>query len=139
MIRVPRESCSARMPDISIMQCASAASRSMSVIWGFSPQWYSKAGYNTGLAHYKQKMERFPALFSSTCMMPASRRYNEQLNLQEVSILTSCERHGLVMEKRGGWTSINIRPESQGNAASLHASVPPWDVWVGSKYTTQEG
>ena len=31
-----------------------------------------------------------------------ARRYNEQLNLQEVSILTSSERHDLVMEKRGG-------------------------------------
>ena len=31
-----------------------------------------------------------------------ARRYNEQLNLQEVSILTSSERHDLVIEKRGG-------------------------------------
>ena len=31
-----------------------------------------------------------------------ARRYNEQLNLQEVSILTSSERHDLVMEMRGG-------------------------------------
>ena len=31
-----------------------------------------------------------------------ARRYNEQLNLQEVSILTSSERHDLVLEMRGG-------------------------------------
>ena len=31
-----------------------------------------------------------------------ARRYNEQLNLQEVSILTSSEPHDLVLEKRGG-------------------------------------
>ena len=31
-----------------------------------------------------------------------ARKYNEQLNLQEVSILTSSERHDLVIEKRGG-------------------------------------
>ena len=31
-----------------------------------------------------------------------ARRYNEQLNLQEVSILTSSERHDLVLEMQGG-------------------------------------
>ena len=30
------------------------------------------------------------------------RRYNKQLNLQEVSILTNCEPHDLVLQKRGG-------------------------------------
>merc|ERR1711888_16919 len=31
-----------------------------------------------------------------------ARRYNEQLNLQEVSILTNSEPHDLVLERRGG-------------------------------------
>ena len=51
----------------------------MSVIWDFSPQWYSKAGYNTGSVRYKQKKERFPALFSSTCMMPALKQASDSV------------------------------------------------------------
>ena len=37
-----------------------------------------------------------------------ARRYNEQLNLQEVSILTSSERHDLVNRKERRGTSVNI-------------------------------
>ena len=30
------------------------------------------------------------------------RRYNEHLNLQEVSILTNCKPHDLILQRRGG-------------------------------------
>ena len=63
-----------------------------------------------------------------------ARRYNQQTNLEEVSILTKEAPHDLVLHRRGGGlTSIHdLNPKGM----PLHCAFSSWNIWMESRRKT---